>query len=134
VGLEQIDVIGAQLAQTLADGLLDVLAGEVGAAHLGGEKDPLTRAGPGVQGLAQGLLRATVGFGGVDQGHPVVEGVVHGADRLRLVHRPHPAPDRPGAEPDHRHRRPAAAQNALLHGTLLQDASGAFRTSADAPG
>ena len=101
-------------AQALLDGLDDMGTTEVGAAHLGGQEDLLPPAGPLGEGLADGLLGAAVGLGGVDQRDAVVEGVMDGADGLSLVDGAHAPADGPGAEADHRHGRSVLPQGARL--------------------
>src|SRR6266849_3346598 len=113
VDLVDVDVLGAKTPERLADLLHDSSAARVpdhvGAAapleaNLGGQDDAIA-APPALNGPADDLLGATLAISGrrVDERDPAVERRADGLDRALLVGTtPHPAADRPGAEPDAR--------------------------------
>jgi hypothetical protein len=71
---------------------------------LGRDQDAIATSAFG-QCLANDLLGAAeaLGWRGIDQGDAMIEGLMNGADRLRLVRSaPHPSAHRPGAERDAR--------------------------------
>src|SRR5439155_6489369 len=110
VDLIEIDVVGAEALQGVADLLPDARARRVPRhptvpplePHLGGQYDAVSPS-PTRHRLADDLLGAALAVGGrrVDQRDAALERRTDGADRALLVGpAPHPAAHRPGAEPD----------------------------------
>ncbi|MNL40597.1 hypothetical protein D3C87_1629590 [compost metagenome] len=121
MGDVEIDIVGPEPLQALLDLVQDCVAAEIAVNRLavlieevaaflrvpdktafGGDHGLV--AAPG-QGLADDLLRAAkpVGRRGIDQRYAGIERSLDCGDGFRLVRpAPHPAADRPCAEPDRR--------------------------------
>lgn len=83
--------------------------------HLGGHEDLV--AGPLPHHPADDALALAVAAGGVDGGHPEVQGPVQGSDGLVLGGAdPGGLADAPGAVADLRHGQSAASRFAMAHG------------------